>query len=180
MEEDVKCLSERKLFLNTFNLYLPNNNNSLYYYSFTQFTQSSKSLAISSSPPPSLQIRQLIFRRLGNLLKVSEPRNSKAHVKVSSLDSKASGLFKISCFDHVLFFFLNTEFPPGIQRVLQNLCHYRVSEYIFAKLFAMKSHSNKGLSDPHTNIYSVSIFSQIHGPLYGWSVAHFKSLLKQV
>ena len=101
---------------NCFNLYLPNNNNSLYYYSFTQFTQSSKSLAISSSPPPSLQIRQLIFRRLGNLLKISEPRNSKAHVKVSSLDSKASGLFKISCFDHVLFFFLKTlSFPLGFK-----------------------------------------------------------------
>ena len=78
------------------------------------------------------------------------------------------------------FFFKHCEFPPGIQSVLQNLCHYRVSEYIFAKLVAMKLHSNKGLSDPHTNIYSVSIFSQIHGPLYQWSVVHFKSLLKQV
>lgn len=40
------CLSQRKLFLNTLNLYFPNNNdNSLHSYSTTQFTQPSTSSA---------------------------------------------------------------------------------------------------------------------------------------
>lgn len=137
---------------------------------------------ISSSPPPFLQVRQLIFRKLGNLLK-SRPRNSKAQKPKSTLlTPEASVLFKISCFEHALFFFFkHCEFPPfGFKVFYRDLCHYRVSEYIFAKLVAMKLHSHKGLADPHTNIYSVSIFSQIHRPLYRWSVVHFKSLHKQV
>lgn len=81
---------------------------------------------------------------------------------------------------HFFFFFNTVSFPLGF-KVFYRICvTYRISEYIFAKLVAMKLHSNKGLYDPRTNIYSVSIFSQIHGPLYRWSVVHFKSLLKQV
>lgn len=98
--------SPPKLFLNTFYLYFPNNNdNSLHLYSTTVHIDFHILSPFHLHHHPPYKSGSWCSERLGNLLEVTEPGITSAQAKVSSPGSKASALSKIKLFWLCTFFF---------------------------------------------------------------------------